>query len=101
MVIPFVRRERWIGVVARDGESRANLSPFIGLVEMRLLGDMLAGCVIAVTVTELLAFVGDVFLGSLPIVVVGYGLRFPYDSCHFVESGGRESVYVEDDLPEP
>ena len=100
LVITFVSRERWVGENARDGGSRANLSPFIDLVEIRLLGDGLAGCVIAVTVTELLAFVCDVFLGSLPIVAVGYGISFLYDSCHFVNGGGRKSVYVKGNLPE-
>ena len=100
VVFSFVGGERRVGENARDGGSRDNLSPFIDLVEIGLLGDMLAGCVIAVTVTELLAFVCDVFLGCLPIVVVGYGIRFPYDSCHFVKGGGRKSVYVENDLPE-
>ena len=100
VVITFVSGERWVGENARDGGSRANLSPFIDLVEIRLPSDGLAGCVIAVTVTELLAFVCDVFLGCLPVVVVGYGISFLYDGCHSVNGGRRKSVYVKGDLPE-
>ena len=100
VVITVVGGERRVGENARDGGSRDNLSPFIDLVEIRLPSDGLAGCVIAVTVTELLAFVCDVFLGSLPVAVVGYGISFLYDCCHSVNGGRRESVYVKGDLPE-
>ena len=96
----FVGRCCRVGVKARDGASRAGLSPFIDLFGVGLRGVVLAMCVFAVTVTELLTFVCDVFLGCLPIVVVGYGIRFPYDSCHFVNGGRRKSVYVKGDLPE-
>ena len=100
VVVTFVGEGKRVGANARDGKSRAGLSPFIVLVEIRLPSDGHAWCVVAVTATELMAFVCDVFFGCLPVAVVRYGISFLYDSCHAVNGGRGESVNVKGDPPE-